>query len=135
MVRPFLKSTIQQHYARASEGRAPGLLLLTGHLNRSPAQVEDAALRGTFLFEPATTSLGDASFQFEAQVVSVIDGFTDLHIEHRGAGPALELPRGKVLGELRQLGATRVHMSHREAVSCNVSNVSEAPHDGCKLET
>ena len=56
--------------------------LLTGHLNRCPAQVEDAALRGTFLFEPTTASLGDTSCQFEAQVVNVRDGLTDLHVEH-----------------------------------------------------
>ena len=75
-------------------------------------QVEDVTLKETFLFKPATTSLGDTSCQFEAHVVNVIDGFTDQHVEHPGAGPALKLPRGTVLEELRQIGATRVASSH-----------------------
>ena len=56
--------------------------LLTGHLNRCPVQVDGAALRGTFLFESAASSLRDAPCQFEAQVVDVRDGLTDLFVEH-----------------------------------------------------
>ena len=38
----------------------------------------------------------------------VRDGLTNLHVEHQGTGPALELPHGKVLGELRQLVTIKV---------------------------
>ena len=75
-------------------------------------------LKGTFLFKPATTSLGDSSCQFVVQVVNVIDGFTDLHVEHRRAGPGLELLHRKMLEELRQLGTTRVGTSHRTTRPC-----------------
>ena len=93
--------------------------LSTGHLNRCPVQVEGAALTGTFLFESATSSLGDASCQFEVQVVDVRDGLTDLFVEHRGAGPSLQMCRGGVLGKLRQLGVTKVHIpKKREPVPC-----------------
>ena len=81
-------------------------MLLTGHLNRCPVQVDGVALMGTFLFESASSSLGDALCQFEAQIVDVRDGLTDLFVEHRGAGLSLQMRRGGVLGELRQLGAS-----------------------------
>jgi len=93
--------------------------LLTGHLNRCPVQVEGAALTGTFLFESAASSLGDASCQFEEQIVDVRDGLTDLFVERRGVGPSLKMCCGGVLGELRQLGATKVHIPRkREPVLC-----------------
>ena len=94
--------------------------LLTGHLNRCPVQVDDAALTGTFLFESAASSLRDALCQFEVQIVDVRDGLTELYVEHRGAGPSLRMRRGEVLGELRQLGATKVRMpKEREPVPCH----------------
>ena len=55
----------------------------------------------------------DALCQFEAQVVEVRDGLTDLYVEHRGAGPSLRMRRGEVIGELRLLGATEVHTPKR----------------------
>ena len=55
--------------------------LLTGHLNRCPVQVDGAALTGIFTFESAASSLRDALCQFEAQIVDVRDGLTDLFVE------------------------------------------------------
>jgi len=93
--------------------------LLTEHLTRCPVQVEGAALTGTFLFESAASSLGDASCQFEAQIVDVRDGLTDLFVEHQGVGPSLRVCCGEVLGQLRQLGATKVHIPQKcEPVPC-----------------
>ena len=51
--------------------------------------------------------------QFEAQIVEVRDGLTDLYVEHRDAGPSLRMSRGEVIGELRMLGATEVHTPKR----------------------
>ena len=57
--------------------------------------------------------------QFEAQIVDVRDGLTDLFVVHRCAGPFLQMRRGGVLGELRQFGATKVHIpKKREPVPC-----------------
>jgi len=48
--------------------------------------------------------------------VNVRDGLTDLFVF---AGPPLTVCRGEVLGVLRQLGATKVHMpKKREPVPC-----------------
>ena len=82
---------------------------MTGLSNRCHAHVEYATLQGTFLFESATHFWDYACCQFEAQVVNVRDGLTDLYVGYRGAGPALELPCGQVLGVLRQLDAMKVH--------------------------
>ena len=49
----------------------------------------------------------------------MVDGATDLSVEYRGPGPALELARGSVLGNLRQLDMTQVS-SHRAPMPCNV---------------
>jgi len=49
----------------------------------------------------------------------VVNGITDLYVEHRGAGPAVQLPRDLMLGELRQVGATKVTTSHHGTVSCH----------------
>ena len=87
--------------------------LLTGHLNRCRQQVDDATLSGVYLFEAGASSLRDELCQFEAQVVEVRDGLTDLYVEHPGAGPSLRMRRGEVLGELRVLGATEVHTPKR----------------------
>ena len=76
-------------------------------------QVDDDALSGTYLFEAAVSSLRDALCQFEAQIVEVRDGLTELYVEHRGAEPSLRMRRGKVIGELRLLGATEVHKPKR----------------------
>ena len=93
--------------------------LLTGHLNRCHAQVEDTVLQGRFLFESATHSWDDTRCQFEVQVVNVRDGLTDLYVEYQGMGPALKLPCGQVLGVLRQLAATKVHThTGRESGLC-----------------
>ena len=98
--------------------------LLTGYLNRCPVQVEGAALTGTFLFESAASSLGDALCQFDAQIVDVRDGLTDLFVEHRGAGPSLQMRRRGVLGGLRQLGATKVHILKK----MNLSRAFQCTH-------
>ena len=47
-----------------------------------------------------------------------MNGITDLYVEHRGAGPALQLPRDLMLGELRQVCAMKVTPSHHGTVSC-----------------
>ena len=47
--------------------------------------------------------------------MNVLDGATDLFVEYRGARPALELARGSVLGNLKQLDSTQV-CSHRAAM-------------------
>ena len=41
------------------------------------------------------------------------NGLTELYVEHRGEGPSLRMRRGKVIGELRLLGATEVHRPKR----------------------
>ena len=79
---------------RLSETRA----LLVGHLNSCPVQVLDAALEGIYLFEPAPDSLHGQTCQFEVQLVKMVHGATNLFIEHRGGGPALELTCDSVLG-------------------------------------
>ena len=109
---------IQQVVEEKSMDRVPVRLradcsLLTGHLNRCRVQVDDATLSGVYLFEAGASSLRDALCQFEAQVVEVRNGLTELYVEHRGAGPSLRMRRGEVLGELRVLGATEVHTPKR----------------------
>ena len=49
----------------------------------------------------------DALCQFEAQVVEVRDGLTDLYVEHRGAGPSLRMPRGEVIGGVKSAWCDR----------------------------
>ena len=66
--------------------------LLTGHLNRCRVQVDDATLSGA-LFEAGASSLRNALCQFEAQVVEVRNGLTELYVEHRGSGPSLRMRR------------------------------------------
>ena len=46
-------------------------------------------------------------------MVEVVDGTLDLYVEHRGAGPAKVWPADLVLGELRQLGSTKVTTMRR----------------------
>jgi len=86
--------------------------MLAGHLNRCQAHVDCGTLRGTFLFG-LTHALDSAHCRFEAQMVEVANGAVDLYVEHRGACQASELPTDLMLGELRQLGATKVTTSHR----------------------
>ena len=64
-------------------------------------------------------ALSSAHCQFEAQMVNVVNGTTDLYVEHRGAGPAIQLPVGLEIGELRQLGATEVTTSHKRTDLCH----------------
>ena len=70
-----------------------------------------------------THALSSAQCQLEVQVVNVIDGITDLHVENQGARLVLQLPRGLMIGEMRQLGATKVTTSHYGTVvgEANVS--------------
>ena len=91
--------------------------MLAGHLNRCSVRAEGGTLRGTYLFEPTHTF--STQCQLEAQLVNVVNGTTDLYVEHRGAGPAIQLPRDLMLGELRQLGATKVTTTHHGTVSCH----------------
>ena len=43
-------------------------------------------------------------------------GLFDLNMEHRGAGPALVLPCGSEMGELRQIGCTEFYTMRDEPV-------------------
>ena len=52
-------------------------------------------------------------------MVEVANGAVDLYVEHRGACQASELPTDLMLGELRQLGATKVTTSHRRTDLCH----------------
>ena len=44
------------------------------------------------------------------QFLEFRNGLTELYVEHRGTGPSLRMRRGEVIGELRLLGATEVHV-------------------------
>ena len=83
----------------------------------SPGWVEDEELDGTYVFEP-TTSLSDKSCQLAVQMVTVSNRLLDLYVEHRGAGPALELARGHAVVELRQIGTTKVRAPHCGTKAC-----------------
>ena len=80
--------------------------LLTGHLNRCRVQVDDASSQG-YISLRWRIILADALCHFEAQVVEVGNGLTELYVEHQGTGPSLRMRRGEVLGELRLLGAIK----------------------------
>ena len=86
--------------------------MLAGHLNRCHTCVDCGTLRGTYPFEP-THALGSAHCRFEAHMVEVVNGAIDLYAEYRGVGPAIARPADLMLGELRQLGATKVTTSRR----------------------
>ena len=75
-------------------------------------------LRGIYLFEP-TPAVGNAHFLMEAQMVEVTDGVVDLYVEHRGAEPSILWPADLMLGELRQLAATKVTTTQRSTEVCN----------------
>ena len=92
--------------------------MLAGHLSWFHAWVEGGTLRKSYLFEP-THPLNRVHCQFEAQMVEVANGPIDLYVEHRCAGPAIALPAGMMLGELRQLGATKVTTSHKRTDLCH----------------
>ena len=87
----------------------------TGHLNRCPVHVDGFEGEGVFLFEPTFTTKDRDCF-LTAQIVSVSGGLFDLHMEHRGAGPALELPCGSEMGEIRQIGETEFYTTSDDPV-------------------
>ena len=89
----------------------------TGHLNRCPVHVEDDKAKGTYLFEP-DTSMDDKHCYLIAQMVTVSDGLFDLFVEHRGAGLALQLPRGHKLCELKQIAVTEVRIPACAPTKC-----------------
>ena len=52
-------------------------------------------------------------------MVNVVNGTTDLYVEHHGAGAAFALPAGLMFSQLRQLGATKVTTSQKRTDLCN----------------
>ena len=87
----------------------------TGHLNHCPVHVDGFEGKGVYLFEP-TFATEDRDCVLTAQIVSVSSGLFDLNMEHRGAGPALGLPCGSEMGELRQIGCTEFYTMRDEPV-------------------
>ena len=64
----------------------------TRHLNSCPVRVDGLRGKGVYLFK-IMISTNDQDCFLTAQIVCVSRLF-DLNVEHRGAGPALELPYG-----------------------------------------
>ena len=46
------------------------------------------------------------------------NGLLDLFLEHTSVGPAIALARGRVIGKLRQISATKVSTPHRGIKTC-----------------
>ena len=51
-------------------------------------------------------------------MITVRDGLLDLFLELTGVGSAIALACGRVIGELRQLGVTKVSTPHRRTKTC-----------------
>ena len=85
----------------------------TGALVKCSCDVDVGGFNGTFVFE-STSDTGEDHCFIAAQIVNVQNGCIELFVEHRGAGPAWLVPRGKVLGRVSEISTTVLHTSNCE---------------------